>query len=56
MLKIFFNHYIFNRNSFRGSEPLLVLTTCIYVATKIEEYPLHIKNVVDEAKNVVGGK
>jgi len=43
------------RNSFRGSEPLLVLTTCIYVATKIEEYPLHIKNVVDEAKNVVGG-
>jgi len=42
------------RNSFRGSEPLLVLTTCIYVATKIEEYPLHIKNVVDEAKNVVG--
>ncbi|ORX81798.1 G1/S-specific cyclin-C [Anaeromyces robustus] len=44
------------RNSYRGSEPLLVLTTCIYVATKIEEYPLHIKNVVDEAKNVIGEK
>lgn len=43
----------YSKNSFRGSEPLLVLTTCIYVATKIEEYPLHIKNVVDEAKNVV---
>lgn len=44
----------YSKNSYRGSEPLLVLTTCIYVATKIEEYPLHIKNVVDETKNVVG--
>ncbi|KAG0170654.1 hypothetical protein DFQ29_009164 [Apophysomyces sp. BC1021] len=39
-------------NSLRLTDPLLVLVTCVYLATKIEECPIHIKVVTQEAKHV----
>lgn len=43
-------------NSLRSTDPSLVLTTCVYLATKIEECPLHIKVVTQEAKHIFQGK
>ncbi|KAI9344807.1 cyclin-like protein [Zopfochytrium polystomum] len=42
-------------NPLRHSDPLLVATTCTYLACKIEETPFHIKNFVGEMKNIFGG-
>ncbi|KAI9485165.1 MAG: cyclin-like protein [Benjaminiella poitrasii] len=39
-------------NSIRGTDPVLVLVACVYLATKIEECPIHIKMVTQEAKTV----
>ena len=44
-------HALFS-NSIRGTDPILVLVTCVYLATKIEECPIHIKMVTQEAKHV----
>ncbi|RUP49767.1 hypothetical protein BC936DRAFT_141521 [Jimgerdemannia flammicorona] len=41
------------RNSLRGTDPFLVLTTCVYLACKIEEWPHHIKLVVQEVKHIL---
>lgn len=43
-------------NSLRATDPILVLVTCVYLATKIEECPIHIKMVTQEAKTVFQGK
>lgn len=43
-------------NSLRCTDPILVLVTCVYLATKIEECPIHIKMVTQEAKVVFQGK
>lgn len=43
-------------NSIRATDPTLVLVTCVYLATKIEECPIHIKMVTQEAKTVFQGK
>lgn len=40
------------RNSICESDPFLVAGSCIYVAAKVEETPLHIKTVASECKNV----
>lgn len=40
----------------RCTDPILVLVTCVYLATKIEECPIHIKMVTQEAKVVFQGK
>jgi cyclin C len=45
-----------NSNSLKATDPVLVLVTCIYLATKIEECPIHIKMVTQEAKTVFQGK
>lgn len=36
-------------NSFSSTDPALVATACVYVAAKVEEAPLHIRNVAQEA-------
>lgn len=48
--------FAFCRNSLRGTDPFLVLTTCVYLACKIEECPHHIKLVVQEVKHILQGK
>ncbi|ORX48023.1 C/H/G cyclin [Hesseltinella vesiculosa] len=48
---VYFKRF-YTKNSLRGTEPLLVLVTCVYLATKIEECPVHIKMVAQEAKHV----
>ncbi|KAJ3214204.1 methylglyoxal reductase (NADPH-dependent) gre2 [Dinochytrium kinnereticum] len=49
---IYFKRY-FARNPFRKSDPMLIAATCLYLASKVEECPVHIKNVVAEMKNVM---
>ncbi|KAI8801441.1 cyclin-like protein [Cladochytrium replicatum] len=49
--QVYFKRF-YTRNSFRILDPLLLCATCIYVGSKIEESPQHIKNVATEAKNV----
>lgn len=36
-------------NSFSSTDPSLVATACVYVASKVEENPVHIRSVVQEA-------
>jgi hypothetical protein len=36
-------------NSFSSTDPALVATACVYVAAKVEETPVHIRNVVQQA-------
>jgi cyclin C len=43
------------RNSFRDYDSFLVAATCVYLATKIEETPMHIKNIVNEMRHVMEG-
>lgn len=38
------------KNSYCETDPYLVLATCIYVAAKLEETPVHIKSVIGEAR------
>nr|CAG8433338.1 7956_t:CDS:2 [Entrophospora candida] len=40
------------KNSYRSVEPMLVLTACMYLASKIEEFPLHIKTVTAETRGL----
>ncbi|KAI8089617.1 CDK8 kinase-activating protein cyclin C [Halteromyces radiatus] len=46
---VYFKRF-YTKNSLRMTDPLLVLVTCVYLATKIEECPVHIKVVTQEAK------
>jgi len=39
-------------NSFSSTDPSLVATACVYVASKVEETPVHIRNVVQEASKL----
>ncbi|SPO31430.1 related to SSN8 - DNA-directed RNA polymerase II holoenzyme and SRB subcomplex subunit, cyclin C homolog [Ustilago trichophora] len=45
---IFFRRF-FSKNSYSALDPFLVAATCIYVAAKVEESPIHIKSAVAEA-------
>ncbi|KAI8852758.1 cyclin-like protein, partial [Chytridium lagenaria] len=49
---VYFKRY-YARNSFRNGDPVLIAPTCLYLASKVEECPVHIKTVVSEMKNVV---
>jgi len=40
------------KNSYSETDPFMVIAACCYVAAKAEESPVHIKNVVSEARNV----
>ncbi|KAI9309233.1 cyclin-like protein [Cunninghamella echinulata] len=46
---VYFKRFYIN-NSLRSTDPLLVLVTCVYLASKIEECPVHIKMITQEAK------
>ncbi|UZJ54519.1 hypothetical protein CBS101457_003839 [Exobasidium rhododendri] len=48
---VFFNRFYACSpgNSFSSTDPTLVATACVYVAAKVEESPVHIRNVVQEA-------
>lgn len=51
---IFFKRF-YLKNSYCETNPYLVLAACCFVAAKVEETPVHIKSVVQEAKVVFGG-
>lgn len=46
---IFFRRF-YLRNSYCETDPFIVVAACCYVAAKAEESPVHIKNVVTEAR------
>lgn len=52
---VFFRRF-YLKNSYCETNPYLVLAACCYVAAKVEETPVHIKNVVAEAKMVFTGE
>ena len=45
---VFFRRF-FSKNSYSALDPFLVCATCVYVAAKVEESPIHIKSAVAEA-------
>ncbi|KZT13223.1 cyclin-like protein [Laetiporus sulphureus 93-53] len=46
---VFFRRF-YAKNSYCETDPFLVIAACCYVAAKAEESPVHIKNVVSEAR------
>ena len=44
------------KNSYCETNPYLVIAACLFVAAKVEETPVHIKVVVNDAKIVFGGE
>lgn len=51
---VFFNRFYTCSpgNSLSSTDPALVATACVYVAAKVEETPIHIRNVVQEASKL----
>lgn len=45
---VFFRRF-FAKNSYSAMDPFVVAVACIYVAAKVEESPVHIKSIVQEA-------
>ncbi|KAI0759735.1 cyclin-like protein [Trametes elegans] len=50
---VFFRRFYVN-NSYCETDPFIVAAACCYVAAKAEESPVHIKNVVSEARMFFG--
>jgi len=48
---VFFRRF-YLKNNYCQTCPYIVLAACCYVASKAEESPIHIKNVVSEARNL----
>ncbi|KAF4600437.1 cyclin family protein [Pleurotus pulmonarius] len=48
---VFFKRF-YLKNSFCETDPFIVIAACCYVAAKAEESPVHIKNVVSEARSL----
>ncbi|TDL17693.1 hypothetical protein BD410DRAFT_816457 [Rickenella mellea] len=48
---VFFRRF-YLKNSYCETDPYIVLAACCYVAAKAEESPVHIKNVVSEARSL----
>ncbi|EJT99205.1 C/H/G cyclin [Dacryopinax primogenitus] len=48
---VYFKRY-YLKNNFCETDPYVVVPTCLYVATKIEEVPLHFKPIATETKNM----
>ncbi|KAG2178671.1 hypothetical protein INT44_001824 [Umbelopsis vinacea] len=49
---VYFKRF-YTKNSYRSTDPMLVMATCVYLACKIEECPHHIKMIVQETKHVL---
>lgn len=52
---VFFRRF-YLKNSYCETNPYLVLAACCFVAAKVEETPVHIKSVVQEAKLIFAGE
>ncbi|KZO98657.1 C/H/G cyclin [Calocera viscosa TUFC12733] len=48
---VFFKRF-YLKNNICETDPYVVVPTCLYVATKIEEVPLHFKPIATETKNM----
>jgi len=48
---MFFRRF-YLKNSYCETEPFIVIAACCYVAAKAEESPVHIKNVLSEARSL----
>ena len=48
---VFFRRF-YLKNSYCETDPFIVIAACCYVAAKAEESPVHIKNVVAEARSL----
>ena len=48
---VFFRRF-YLKNSYCETEPFIVAAACCYVAAKAEESPVHIKNVITEARSL----
>jgi cyclin-C len=46
---VFFRRF-YLKNSYCDTDPFLLVAACCYVAAKAEETPVHVKNVVAEAR------
>ncbi|KAE8244806.1 hypothetical protein A4X13_0g6247 [Tilletia indica] len=44
-----FARRFYAKNSYSATDPCLVCASCVYVAAKVEEMPIHVKQVVTEA-------
>ncbi|EED84433.1 predicted protein [Postia placenta Mad-698-R] len=52
---VFFRRF-YIKNSYCETDPFIVIAACCYVAAKAEELPVHIKNVVSEARQIFGSE
>ncbi|KAI0352803.1 cyclin-like protein [Trametes cingulata] len=50
---VFFRRF-YLKNSYCETDPFIVAAACCYVAAKAEESPVHIKNVVSDARAIFG--
>ena len=48
---VFFRRF-YLKNSYCETDPYIVISACCYLAAKAEESPVHIKNVVSEARTL----
>ena len=48
---VFFRRF-YLKNSYCETDPFIVIAACCYVAAKAEEFPVHIKTVVNECRSV----
>ncbi|KAL1663234.1 cyclin-like protein [Schizophyllum commune] len=48
---VFFRRF-YLKNSYCETDPFIVIAACCYVAAKAEESPVHIKNVISDARSV----
>jgi cyclin-C len=52
---VFFKRF-YLKNAYCETDPFIVIAACCYVAAKAEESPVHIKNVVTEARLLFGSE
>ncbi|KAF7294389.1 CYCLIN domain-containing protein [Mycena kentingensis (nom. inval.)] len=50
---VFFRRF-YLKNSYCETDPFIVIAACCYLASKAEEFPVHIKNVVSDARRIFG--
>ena len=48
---VFFRRF-YLKNSYCETDPFIVIAACCYVAAKAEEFPVHIKTVINESRSV----
>ncbi|KAJ7667066.1 cyclin-like protein [Mycena rosella] len=52
---VFFRRF-YLKNSYCETDPFIAIAACCYVAAKAEECPVHIKNVVQDARQIFGSQ